>query len=40
VSDTGIGIAPQDIPIALAPFGQIDNALRAPLSASTCRTHD
>jgi PAS domain S-box-containing protein len=26
VSDTGIGIAPQDIPIALAPFGQIDNA--------------
>jgi PAS domain S-box-containing protein len=26
VSDTGIGIAPQDIPVALAPFGQIDNA--------------
>jgi len=26
VSDTGIGIAPQDIPIVLAPFGQIDNA--------------
>ena len=26
VSDTGIGIAPQDIPTVLAPFGQIDNA--------------
>jgi len=26
VSDTGVGIAPQDIPTALAPFGQIDNA--------------
>jgi PAS domain S-box-containing protein len=26
VRDTGIGIAPQDIPIVLAPFGQIDNA--------------
>jgi signal transduction histidine kinase len=26
VSDTGIGIAPKDIPIVLAPFGQIDNA--------------
>jgi signal transduction histidine kinase len=27
VHDTGIGIAPQDIPKALAPFGQIDSAL-------------
>ncbi len=27
VSDTGIGIAEQDMAIALAPFGQIDNAL-------------
>jgi PAS domain S-box-containing protein len=27
VEDTGIGIAPADIPKALAPFGQIDNAL-------------
>jgi PAS domain S-box-containing protein len=26
VSDNGIGIAPQDIPTALAPFGQVDNA--------------
>lgn len=26
-SDTGIGIAPDDIPIALAPFGQVDSAL-------------
>jgi len=27
VEDTGIGIAPGDIPKALAPFGQIDSAL-------------
>jgi signal transduction histidine kinase len=27
VSDTGIGIAPKDIPIALERFGQIDNGL-------------
>ena len=27
VSDTGIGIAPDDIPIALAPFGQVESAL-------------
>lgn len=27
VSDTGIGIAPENIPKALAPFGQIDNRL-------------
>lgn len=27
VSDTGIGIAPEDIPDALAPFSQVDNKL-------------
>jgi two-component system cell cycle sensor histidine kinase PleC len=27
VRDSGIGIAPKDIPRAMAPFGQIDNAL-------------
>ena len=27
IHDTGIGIAPEDIPIALAPFGQIESAL-------------
>lgn len=27
VSDTGIGIAPQDIPTALAPFGQIESVM-------------
>jgi signal transduction histidine kinase len=27
ISDTGIGIAPDDVPIALAPFGQVDSAL-------------
>ena len=27
VRDTGIGIAPEDIPVALAPFGQIESAL-------------
>jgi signal transduction histidine kinase len=27
VADSGIGIAPEDIPLALAPFGQIDSAL-------------
>ena len=27
VSDTGIGISPHDVPIALAPFGQVDSAL-------------
>jgi len=25
VTDTGIGIAPENIPRALAPFGQVDN---------------
>ena len=27
VADTGIGMAPEDVPRALEPFGQIDNAL-------------
>jgi two-component system cell cycle sensor histidine kinase PleC len=27
VTDTGIGIAPEDIPIALMPFGQVDSTL-------------
>jgi signal transduction histidine kinase len=27
VADTGIGIAPEDIPRAMAPFGQVDSAL-------------
>ena len=27
VADTGIGMRPEDIPIALAPFGQIDSRL-------------
>ena len=27
VSDTGIGMAPDEIPVALAPFGQIDSAM-------------
>jgi signal transduction histidine kinase len=27
INDTGIGIAPADVPIALAPFGQVDSAL-------------
>ena len=27
VTDTGIGIAPENIPHALAPFGQVDNAV-------------
>ncbi len=27
IVDTGIGIAPEDIPVALAPFGQIESAL-------------
>jgi signal transduction histidine kinase len=30
VSDTGIGMAPEDIPRALQPFGQIDNSLSRP----------
>jgi len=27
VADTGIGMRPEDIPVALAPFGQIDSTL-------------
>ncbi len=27
ISDTGIGIAPEDIPKAMAPFGQVDTRL-------------
>jgi two-component system cell cycle sensor histidine kinase PleC len=27
IRDTGIGIAAADVPIALAPFGQVDSAL-------------
>jgi two-component system cell cycle sensor histidine kinase PleC len=27
ISDTGIGISPADVPVALAPFGQVDSAL-------------
>lgn len=27
VSDTGIGIAPEDIPVALSPFGQIESVM-------------
>ncbi|MBV8777683.1 MAG: HAMP domain-containing histidine kinase [Alphaproteobacteria bacterium] len=30
VADTGIGIAPEDVPRALQPFGQIDNSLARP----------
>ncbi|MBV8777842.1 MAG: PAS domain S-box protein, partial [Alphaproteobacteria bacterium] len=30
VADTGIGMAPEDIPRALQPFGQIDNSLSRP----------
>jgi PAS domain S-box-containing protein len=30
VVDTGIGMAPEDIPRALQPFGQIDNSLARP----------
>jgi PAS domain S-box-containing protein len=30
VADTGIGMAPDDIPLALQPFGQIDNSLSRP----------
>jgi signal transduction histidine kinase len=27
VTDSGIGMRPEDIPVALAPFGQIDSSL-------------
>ncbi|HTQ33630.1 MAG TPA: ATP-binding protein [Stellaceae bacterium] len=30
VTDTGIGMAPEDIPRALQPFGQVDNSLSRP----------
>jgi PAS domain S-box-containing protein len=30
VADTGIGMAPEDIPRALQPFGQVDNSLARP----------
>jgi PAS domain S-box-containing protein len=30
VADTGIGMAPEDVPRALQPFGQIDNSLARP----------
>jgi PAS domain S-box-containing protein len=30
VADTGIGMAPEDIPRAMQPFGQIDNSLARP----------
>jgi signal transduction histidine kinase len=28
VSDTGIGMAPEDIPKAMTPFGQVDSKVR------------
>jgi signal transduction histidine kinase len=48
VADTGIGIAPEDIPRALSPFTQLDNSLRRrfegtglglPLSKSLVELH-
>ncbi|MBV8060952.1 MAG: PAS domain S-box protein [Alphaproteobacteria bacterium] len=49
VTDTGIGIAPEDIPVALAPFGQIESALSRthqgtglglPLTKALVELHD
>lgn len=49
VSDTGIGMAPEDVPTALAPFGQVDNSLSRrhngtglglPLVKSLIELHD
>lgn len=49
ISDTGIGIAPEDICIALAPFGQIESALSRknqgtglglPLTKALVELHD
>jgi len=49
ISDTGIGIAPEDISIALAPFGQIESALSRknqgtglglPLTKALVELHD
>ena len=34
IEDTGIGIAPDKIPIALAPFGQVDSGLAREIDAS------
>jgi len=34
VSDTGIGMAPEDIPKALAPFGQVDSKVRRKLEGT------
>ena len=34
VVDTGVGIAPEDIPKALARFGQVENALEGPTSGT------
>src|SRR5690606_30481761 len=49
VSDTGIGIAPEHIPVVLAPFGQVQNdltrqyegtGLGLPLVKSLVELHD
>jgi signal transduction histidine kinase len=49
VADTGIGMAPEDIPVALAPFGQVDGSLARkydgvglglPLSKRLVELHD
>ena len=40
VSDTGIGMSPEEIPVALAPFGQVDSRLarrHAREPGSACR---
>src|SRR3546814_6444379 len=39
VSDTGIGIAPENIPVVLAPFGQVENDQigRAPCRERVCQ---
>jgi signal transduction histidine kinase len=34
VSDTGLGIAPEDIPNAMTPFGQIDSKVRRKLEGT------
>ena len=49
IADTGIGIAPKDISVALAPFGQVDGSLARkyegvglglPLSKKLVEMHD